>query len=107
MEQRGYSCSNCGYIPQVTPSGVWYCPKCGKKSSVTKRSSRAVKKYYSKPKPVQISRDQVASQIYQKLTYPKSEDIGYKDQYLNPSIQPIEPKKRDKVRLFFKKNESY
>ncbi|MFX0209740.1 MAG: hypothetical protein ACFFDT_27410, partial [Candidatus Hodarchaeota archaeon] len=93
-----YSCSNCGYIPQVTPSGIWYCPKCGKKSTITKRSSRTVKRYYSRPKPVQTSRDQVTSQVYEKLTFSKLNNTGYKDQYLNPLIQPIEPKKREKIR---------
>lgn len=106
MSQKRFSCSNCGYIPKVTPSGIWYCPKCGKKSTISKRSSRVVKRYYSKPKPIQTSRDQVISQIYDKLTYHKPNDLGYKDPYLNPSIQPIEPKKRKKIRLFFKKNET-
>ncbi|MFX0184972.1 MAG: hypothetical protein ACFE95_17960 [Candidatus Hodarchaeota archaeon] len=106
MIQKRFSCNNCGYIPQIAPSGIWYCPKCGKKSIISKKSSRAIKRYYHKPKPVQTSRDQVISQIYDKLTYPEPNDHGYKDPYLNPSIQPIEPKKRKKIRLFFKKNET-
>jgi len=105
MSHQNVKCSKCGYTPRDSPvSGVWYCPKCGKRMTIAASRPRVTRKFYRKPVTVQKSRDQVTSQIYRKLADEKPTDLGLKESYLNPKIDPILPKPRDKMRLFYKKD---
>ncbi len=104
MGQNSFRCEKCGHIPRDSPiSGIWYCEKCGHRMRIASNRSHKVPTYYKKPKPIGTSRDQVYSQMYSKLTSEKSLDIGYKEPYIKPNIDPIEPKRRDKIRFFYKK----
>ena len=64
---------------------------------------RVARKFYKKPTIAPKSRDRITTRLYDKMTHEKSPDHGFKEPYLNPKISPIIPKRRDKVRLFFKK----
>ncbi|MHA2073312.1 MAG: hypothetical protein ACXACU_04530 [Candidatus Hodarchaeales archaeon] len=104
MEQRPFKCEKCGFTPRNTPvSGVWYCQKCGHRMRITQTRPHRVKRYSQKPKVTKVSRDQVYNQMYNQFTSEKPNDLGYKEPYLKPDITPIIPKRRDKIRLFYKK----
>ncbi|UCG90140.1 MAG: hypothetical protein JSU57_06705 [Candidatus Heimdallarchaeota archaeon] len=104
MAQRNIKCTNCGHIPRDLPvSGFWYCPKCGKRMEIPHHRPRVARKFYKKPQITQKSRDQVTRRIYDRLTDEKTPDLGFKEPYLKPKINPILPKRRDKIRLFYKK----
>ncbi|MHA2243404.1 MAG: hypothetical protein ACXADY_00385 [Candidatus Hodarchaeales archaeon] len=104
MNKKIFKCTNCSHIPRDPPiSGSWYCPKCGKRITIAQQRPRAPRKFHKKPKIIQKSRDQVTTKIYDKLTYEKAPDLGFKEPYMNPKISPIIPKRRDKIQLFFKK----
>ena len=104
MEQKPFKCDKCGFTPRDNPvSGVYYCPKCGHRMTIATSRPRRVKRYSPKPQKTRVSRDQVYNQMYSKLTSEKPQDLGYKEPYLKPDIAPILPKRRDKIRLFFKK----
>ena len=107
MSQDRFRCQNCGYTPSKSPvSGAWYCPKCGKRTNIPKNRPHVAKKWYrSAPIKKTVSRDQVMSRIYHNLASRTSPDLGLKERYLNPSLPPIEPKERKKIRLFIKKND--
>ena len=64
---------------------------------------RVSRKFYTKPKKIRRTRDQITTTIYDKLTYEKTSNLGFKEAYLNPKIAPILPRIRDKIKLFFKK----
>ncbi|MFX0014520.1 MAG: hypothetical protein ACFFB2_05165 [Promethearchaeota archaeon] len=103
MSQSTFKCTNCGYIPRDLPvSGSWYCPKCGKRMTIPQHRPRVARKFYKKPVTTQKTRDQITRKIYEKLTYDKIPDLGFKEPYLNPKIEPIIPKRRNKIRLFYK-----
>ena len=90
-------------MPRDLPvSGSWYCPKCGKRTVIPQQRPRATRKFYKKPTIPTRSRDQITTKLYNKMTYDKPTDHGFKEPYLNPKIKPIIPKRRDKIRLFFK-----
>ena len=104
MGQNSFRCEKCGYTPRDSPlSGIWYCQKCGHRMKIANRHSHKAPTYYKKPEPVRTSRDQVYSQMYSKLTSERPLDIGYKEPYIKPNIDPIFPKRRDKIRLFYKR----
>ena len=104
MERKPFKCEKCGFTPRDVPvSGVWYCQKCGHRMRITTSRPRRVKRYSPKPKKTRVSRDQVYTQMYSKFTSEQPQDLGYKEPYLKPDIAPILPKRRDKIRLFFKK----
>ncbi|MFX0210882.1 MAG: hypothetical protein ACFFDT_33190 [Candidatus Hodarchaeota archaeon] len=104
MSQKKIKCTNCGHIPRDLPvSGSWYCPKCGKRTEIPHHRPRVARKFYKKPQITQKSRDQVTRKIYDRLTYEKTPDLGFKEPYLKPKINPILPKRRNKIRLFYKK----
>lgn len=103
MGQNVFRCEKCGFLPRDSPvSGVWYCRKCGHKMRIANTRPRRTTTYSKKPKSVGTSRDQVYSQMYSKFTTDKPIDLGYKEPYLNPNINLILPKKRTKIRTFFK-----
>ncbi|MHA1215269.1 MAG: hypothetical protein ACTSPG_08215 [Candidatus Hodarchaeales archaeon] len=84
-------------------SGSWYCPKCGKKSSLLTDQLRSAHTYRKKVVEIKKSKDEIYDQIYTRLTIKEKKDLGYKSPYLNPSIKSIEPKQREKIRLFYKR----
>jgi uncharacterized Zn finger protein (UPF0148 family) len=108
LKNIAFRCQFCGYTPplQEQPrSGTWFCPKCGKRVSISqpvilprqssKKSSKRGKK----------TRDQITNQIYSKITKKTPPDLGLKEKYLNPENEPIVPKIRKKVRIFSKGRE--
>ena len=103
MNETEFKCQFCGYAPrshEQPVTGAWYCPKCGKRTTIRLTVPPPRKRSYKKPQSRQMSRDRISSQIYSKLTQEKTQDYGLKDPYLNPNIQPIKPKLRKKVRIF-------
>lgn len=103
MAQKEIKCTSCGYIPRDLPvSGSWYCPKCGKRMVIPKQRPQVTRKYYKKPTPTSKSRDRITTSLYTKMTFDNPTDHGFKEPYINPKINPIIPKRRDKIRLFFK-----
>ena len=105
MDGNPFRCKNCGHIPRSPPhSGSWYCPKCGKRMTISAPQSSRPRRIPPKSvKRARKSRDQVTRQIYQSFTYEKSPNLGFKEPYINPNIHPIAPKKRNKIRIFTKK----
>ena len=104
MQKKPFKCDKCGFSPRHPPvSGVWYCPKCGHRMRMIISRPRRIPQYSQKPKKAAVSRDQVYTQMYSKLTSENPHDLGYKEPYLKPDIATILPKRRDKIRLFFKK----
>lgn len=104
MGQTEFRCEKCGFYPRDSPvSGFWYCQKCGHKMRIASARPRRTVKYSKKPKSAGTSRDQVYSQMYSKFTTDKPIDLGYKEPYLKPNINLILPKKRTKIRTFYKK----
>ena len=102
MTQKKIQCTNCGHIPRDLPvSGSWFCPKCGKRSTFSHHRPKVTRKFYKKPDITRKSRDQITTKIYDNLTFDKSPDLGFKEPYINPRINPILPKKRTKLRIFF------
>ncbi len=103
MEKKEFKCQFCGYFPrnhERPTSGSWYCPKCGRRT-ISQQARAPTKKFTpKKPQPRRTSRDQITSQIYNKLTEQTSHDYGLKEPYLNPKIQPIKPKLRKRIRIF-------
>jgi predicted RNA-binding Zn-ribbon protein involved in translation (DUF1610 family) len=103
LAQKTFKCANCGYIPRDLPvSGSWYCPKCGKRMVISQQRPRVTRKFYKKPTITHKSRDRITTSLYDKMTYDQPTDHGFKEPYLNPKINPVIPKRRDKIRLFFK-----
>ena len=108
MKETEFKCQFCGYIPrshEQPVTGAWYCPKCGKRTTIRLTVPPPRRTSYKKPQTRQESRDRISSQIYSKLTQVKSQNFGLKDPYLNPSIQPIKAKVRKKVQIFSPSNE--
>ncbi len=104
MRESEFKCQFCGYVPRSNEqpvTGAWYCPKCGKRTTIRLTVPSPRKFSAKKPQSRQTSRDRISSQIYSKFTKEKIQDFGLKDPYLNPSIQPIKPKLRRKVRIFY------
>ena len=92
MAYKTFKCTKCGYIPRDLPvSGSWYCPKCGKRTAIPQKRPRATRKFYKKPTIATRSRDQITTKLYNKMTYDKPTDRGFKEPYLNPKIKPIPP----------------
>ena len=107
MNENEFKYQFCGYIPRENEqprTGSWYCPKCGKRTTIklTVPSPRKIA-LLKKQQRRQTSRDQISSQLYQELTKDINPNFGLKDPYLNPNISPIKPKNRKKVRVFAKK----
>jgi ribosomal protein L37AE/L43A len=103
VKESNFRCQFCGYVPhshEQPGTGVWYCPKCGKRTTIRLTVPSPRRSSYKKPQSRQASRDQISSQIYRELTKEKSQEYGLKEPYLNPTIQPIKPKLRKKVRIF-------
>jgi uncharacterized Zn finger protein (UPF0148 family) len=103
VKESKFNCQFCGYVPrshEEPVTGAWYCPKCGKRTTIRLTVPSPRKTSFKKPKSPKLSRDRISSQIYSKLTQEKTQDYGLKDPYLNPKIQPIKPKLRKKVRIF-------
>ncbi len=108
MNNIEISCKFCGYAPpqhEQPRSGTWFCPKCGKRVSISQpvflpRQSRT-KNLPTRRK----TRDEISNQIYSNITKTSPPDLGLKEQYLKPVIEPIIPKKRKKIRIFSKGGE--
>ena len=102
------SCQFCGFTPpqhEQPRSGTWFCPKCGKRVLISQPvilPRRSPSKHTPRTKK---SRDQISNQIYSKITKISSPDLGLKEKYLKPKLEPIMPKKRKKVRIFSKGGE--
>ncbi|NHJ00527.1 MAG: hypothetical protein EAX86_00215 [Candidatus Heimdallarchaeota archaeon] len=105
MSNPDLKCSNCGYNPrQVPKSGVWYCPKCGRRNVKIERNyAQKGSRYPKKSILPSMSRDQVMKQLYEQLTAEKEVDGGYKEPYLNPDIPVILPIKRNRIKVFYKR----
>jgi uncharacterized Zn finger protein (UPF0148 family) len=103
VRESKFKCQFCGYIPrshEQPSTGAWYCPKCGKRTTIRLTVPSPKRTSYKTPRSRQASRDQISSQIYRELTKDKNQQLGLKEPYLNPTIQPIKPKLRKKVRIF-------
>lgn len=101
MSHSEFRCIYCGFIPRESPiSGNWYCPKCGKRSSIKIEQSRRVRPVFKHKNIHPKSKDEIFHDIYKKLTLEEKQELGYKEPYINPSISLVEPKKRENIRLF-------
>jgi len=101
-------CKFCGYSPppnEQPNSGTWFCPKCGKRVLISRPVIFSRKSYSKNIHKSQKTRDQISNQIYSKITEKSSPDLGLKEKYLRPLIEPITPKKRKKIRVFSKGKE--
>ncbi|WP_455143183.1 hypothetical protein [Candidatus Hodarchaeum mangrovi] len=101
MSHSEFRCINCGYIPHESPvSGNWYCPKCGKRSTIKIEQPLHVRSYLRHKSVHQRSKDEIYNDIYKKLTLEEKQELGYKEPYINPVLSSVEPKKRETIRLF-------
>ena len=109
MNNNTIQCKFCGYTPplQEQPrSGTWFCPKCGKRVSISQPAIRSRQKSTKSSRKSKKTRDQIINQIYSKITKKSPPDLGLKEKYLNPKNEPIIPKSRKKIRFFSKGREN-
>ncbi len=107
MKETKFKCQFCGYVPhshEQPGTGSWYCPRCGKRTTIRLNVPRPKKFSQKPPQSRQISRDQISSKIYNELTKGKGPEFGLKEPYIKPMIQPIKPKIRKEVRIFSPSN---
>ena len=79
MSHSEFKCTNCGYIPRDSPvSGKWYCPKCGKRSTIKIEQPRRSRSYLQHKNIHQKSKDEVYHDIYNHLNYKKLMQISRK-----------------------------
>jgi hypothetical protein len=104
MKEMKFKCQFCGYTPRTheqSETGAWYCPRCGKRTTIRLTVPRPRKFSQKSRQSSQISRDQISSKIYSELTKEKTPNFGLKEPYINPPIELIKPKLRKVVRIFF------
>jgi ribosomal protein L37AE/L43A len=109
MDNSNFRCKYCNYLPRANEkpfTGVWYCPKCGKRTRLEQTQKIQHKFIQRKDTSRRITRDRASSQIYSQHTREKNLDYGLKTPYLSPSIKEIKPKTRKEIPVFFqsKKN---
>ena len=105
MERKiiSFTCPHCKFSPRFKPPhGVYYCPKCGKRSIIGESRKRVykssqIKKSLPKKQPKYFS-------DYENMMSDTKESFGLKERYLNPQIKPLIPKKRKDIKLFIKSN---
>ncbi len=105
LNNNEISCQFCGYTPpqhEQPRSGTWFCPKCGKRVSISQPVILPRQSHSKKLPRRQKTRDQISNQIYSNITKTSTPDLGLKEQYLKPVVEPIIPKKRNKIRIFSK-----
>jgi predicted nucleic-acid-binding Zn-ribbon protein len=108
LNNNAIQCKFCGYTPplQEQPrSGTWFCPKCGKRVLISQPVILPGQKITKSSRKSKKTRDQITNQIYSKITKNVPPDLGLKEKYLNPRLEPIVPKKRKKIRIFSKGKE--
>ncbi|MHA1940339.1 MAG: hypothetical protein ACXAB2_01435 [Candidatus Hodarchaeales archaeon] len=99
-----FKCKYCNFIPrsnEIPSTGVWYCPKCGKRTTLERARKIPRKFIHQKKTAKKITRDQASSKIYSKFTFEKKPDFGLKAPYLKPTIKEIQPKIRKHIRVFY------
>ncbi len=104
MAKSNFRCKYCNYMPRSSEmplTGVWYCPKCGKRTTLERTQKTPRKFTHQRKTRSHITRDQASSQIYSKHTSVNKKDHGLKTPYLNPDIKEIQPKIRNRVRVFY------
>jgi hypothetical protein len=106
MSKEEFKCVHCGYKPRDSPlSGSWYCPRCGRRTNLDFLKPKKKKQYYRKSSSTSRSKDEVYDHIYKQFTIEEKPELGYKEPYLNPSVPPVILKKREKFRLFMRKEQ--
>lgn len=105
LDSMNFKCKYCNYIPranEIPSTGVWYCPKCGKRTKLEQKQKKPHKYIQSKKPTRRITRDQASSQTYSQYTREKKNDYGLKTPYLTPPIEELRPKRRTQIPVFYK-----